>query len=449
VLDTPIGLFAAADTRGETSGKDAYGELLVPVLKDLPAVEDLSLELGARFSDYNTAGGSWTYKGLANWKVNRFIGVRGGYQVANRAPNIAELYLGVTQTVASFPESDPCAVTTLAKYGNVASNPNRAKVQALCSAIIGTGTSQFDAAPNTWPGGNGGYFPLEREARSGSADLKPEEAKTWTFGTVLRSPFESPALSRMSASLDYYRIEINDTIAPLSAGAVYALCFNADGASNPNYLKNDPGGYCGLTSRDGVTGGRLQVEAPYANLGVTKTSGLDVQWNWNTDLADIGMQSVPGAISVSIAANVLFDFTTQTNPLAPPVQNKGTLSNATGSTAQTGQYDYRTFTTISYALGGVNVGTTWQHLPSIENAAYAMDHTTPIQGAGSYDLLSLFGSWDYTEHLSLRAGIDNLFDRQPEIVGYTPGVTNSKGTTASGFYDLLGRRFYAGAKLKF
>ncbi len=50
--------------------KEVYGELLVPLLKDLPAIKSLSLELGARYSDYNTAGGVTTWKALTNWGVN-------------------------------------------------------------------------------------------------------------------------------------------------------------------------------------------------------------------------------------------------------------------------------------------------------------------------------------------------------------------------------------------
>ncbi|HEV7715988.1 MAG TPA: hypothetical protein VGO53_10350, partial [Steroidobacteraceae bacterium] len=89
------------------------------------------------------------------------------------------------------------------------------------------------------------------------------------------------------------------------------------------------------------------------------------------------------------------------------------------------------------------------HLPSIHNAAYATNHNTAIQGAGKYDNLGMFSSFAVGDHLTFRAGIDNLLNREPEVVGYTPGVTNALGSTASGFYDLLGRRYYAGVKVKF
>ncbi len=69
-----------------------------------------------------------------------------------------------------------------------------------------------------------------------------------------------------------------------------------------------------------------------------------------------------------------------------------------------------------------------------------------VRGAAN---VGLFSSWAAGNHITLRAGIDNLFDRQPEVVGYTPGVTNALGSTAAGFYDLLGRRYYAGVNVRF
>src|SRR6185436_2089412 len=64
VLENPIGLFAVSSAKGTTEVKEAYAEFLVPLLKDLPAIKRLELELGYRSSDYNLAGTVSTYKGL-------------------------------------------------------------------------------------------------------------------------------------------------------------------------------------------------------------------------------------------------------------------------------------------------------------------------------------------------------------------------------------------------
>ena len=440
VLDGPVGLFASNNTNGETEVKEVYGELLVPVLKDLPAIKTLSLELGARHSDYNTAGGVNTFKGLANWGVNTYVSFRGGIQVATRAPNVAELYTGPTVTVAGFPNSDPCAVTTLAPWGNVASNPNRLKVQQLCSQLNGTGTSVFDANPSGFIGGNGGYFPLELENRRGNGTLQPETAHTLTVGTVLKSPFDSAALSNMTAQFDYYRIRIADAISPLPSTTVYENCFNVDGASNPTYDVNNS--YCKLIKRDGVTGGRVSVDAPYSNLGAIHTSGLDFQFNWRSELADMGMKSVPGALSLGVSVNYLFSYKTQSVPGSVFIENEGTL-------AQNGQYRYVADTNLGYTLGGWTFGLEWRHLPAVANSAKATSPKTTIQGTDAYDLLNLSANWSLNRTVTLRAGVDNLMDKDPLVVGYNPGVNNANGATAPGYYDILGRRYYVGVKLDF
>jgi outer membrane receptor protein involved in Fe transport len=442
IADAPIGLFAANDTNGSTRVNELYAELLIPVLKDLPGIRELSLELGGRHSRYDRAGGIWTYKALANWSVASFLNFRGGYQLANRAPNTAELFTGPTVTVAGFPLSDPCAITTRAPWGNVASNPNRARVQALCSALNGTGTSVFDFDPNGFIGGNGGFFPLELENRRGNSTLVPEEAKTVTVGAVFRAPFESAALSGLTAAVDWYSIKIDDAISPLPSTTVYENCFNVNGVSNPTYSLNDPGGFCSMIKRDGVTGGRVSVDAPYLNLGSIETQGIDMQVNWRAAFADIGLQGLPGTLSAGISVNYLLSFKTQNTPVAPFVENEGTL-------AQAGQYQYVGLSNLGYSVGDWNFGMTWRYLPAVDNAARATNPTATPQGAHSYSLFDLTASWAMTDTVAFRLGIDNLLDRDPEVVGFDPGVTNANGTTNAGYYGVLGRRMYLGVKLNF
>ncbi len=77
----------------------------------------------ARYSSYDTAGGIWTYKALIDWSVTDILRVRGGYQLANRAPNTAELYLGSSTSVVGFAGGDPCLVNTLNTWGNLREQP--------------------------------------------------------------------------------------------------------------------------------------------------------------------------------------------------------------------------------------------------------------------------------------------------------------------------------------
>jgi len=444
VLENPIGLFAVSSAKGNTTVKEAYAELLVPLLKDLPAIKRLELELGYRSSDYNLAGTVSTYKGLFNWTPIDALRFRGGYQRANRAPNVAELFQGGTVGTVGLATGDPCAVDTVAPWGNVAANPNRTQVQALCRAIIGNSTSGFD----TRPGGPGtyvgpfGFFAQDNAIVSGNRNLESENASTWTFGLVMRSPFDSALVHDLSLSVDFYKIKITNAIAPTDALTVYAKCFNSDGASNPGYSLSDPGGYCSLIHRDAVSGDRQSVNTPFVNTGAIETQGTDVDLSWRAALADLGMQNAPGHVSANVVMTFLDYFRTQATRTAPFLDSAGTLN-------QGGQYKWRAFSTLGYSFGNFDTGLTWLHLPSADPAQKVQSPATAILGVPSYDLFGVQAAWNMTHTLTLRAGIDNVLDKEPPVVGANPGVNNAMGSTMPGYYDVLGRRYYVGVKASF
>ncbi|HTY94308.1 MAG TPA: TonB-dependent receptor plug domain-containing protein, partial [Steroidobacteraceae bacterium] len=132
--------------QGNTSATEVYTEFSIPLLKDLPLVNSLEIDPGFRRSHYNessqgvsgSGGDVDTWKVLGDWKVANWVTVRGGIEVANRAPNIAELFTPTGGSSLDFFSPDPCA--NLAGYtpswGNVATNPNRYNVQALCQYLM-------------------------------------------------------------------------------------------------------------------------------------------------------------------------------------------------------------------------------------------------------------------------------------------------------------------------
>ncbi len=444
IVENPIGLFATAGAKGRTSVEEGYAELLVPLLKDLPLIRKLDLELGYRSSKYNTEGTGrvGTYKALFNWSPISALSFRGGYQKANRAPNVAELFQGGTERGATLATGDPCASNTIAAWGNVASNPNRAQVQALCEAIIGNNTSQYTIGPGG-PGsfvGAYGFFPSDQGIVSGNRNLTSESAKTWTAGLVFRSPAEHALLRNLTASIDWYSIKITDAIAPTDLLTVYEHCFNANGLTNPTYALNDAGGYCSLIHRDPVTGDRMYVDTPYLNTGGIKTEGTDVAINWRASLADFGTR-LSGRVFVDAALTFLDHFQTSAQPGSPFLESVGTLN-------QTGQYRWRAFSTWGYGIGPVDLSLTWLHLPGARPAQIVTAPTTTVLGVKHYDLFGLQGSWSVTENVSVRAGIDNLLNKQPLVTDSNPGVNNNYGATMPGHYDVLGRRFYFGLRAK-
>lgn len=437
INDNPIGLFASNGTEGRVQVKEVYGELLAPI------IGGLDLELGYRLSDFNTAGNESTYKALFTWKAHDTVTFRGGYNFATRAPNAAELYTGPTLLVVPFPDGDPCSVSTRSPWGNLPpgntfspapANPDYLQVQALCRAIIGNSTSLFDTQSYNTPNGPDGFtranppfFPLEIETTQGNPNVGPEKGRTWTLGAVLSEPF---GIDSLVVTIDGYRIRVTDAIAPISSITVYNNCFNFNGVSNPTYDINNQ--YCQLIRRNPQTGDREEVKALYSNLGTIETQGVDLSIAWGRDIG-------PGRFSFNTTLNWLDYYRYQ------PDQNSR-QNDATGTLDQGGQFEYRLLTNLAYRWNNFSVGLNWRHLPSVDSAAVSLSPNSNQLGAGSYDVFGLTGTWDMGR-FSFRAGIDNLFNTDPESINAIPGGDTNTDQTNPSFYDVLGRRYYVGVKI--
>jgi outer membrane receptor protein involved in Fe transport len=451
VIEQPIGIFVSNNTAGSTDVSEIYGELLVPVVKRL------NLELGYRYSDYDTAGGVNTYKALFDLSATDKMRLRGGYQFATRAPNTEELFAGPRlNTVTNFIYGDPCQASTTAAWGNTASNPNRAAVQNLCRLIINRsdanplndGLSAFDTnlGSTYGPPGPSGFvrpglpfFQAENEVPHGNPNLGVEEAKTWTLGVVFTAP---GGLENLTASVDYYDIEITNVIATINSTFVYAKCLNADGSSNPTYALHDAGGFCDLITRDVLTGERSLVDAPYKNSGVLTTSGLDISASWRKDIGSRG-----GSFYINGVLTYLNEFKIQDAVGEPVLDVRDTLS----TTYYGAQYKYKVNGTFGYNLPGgrTSFGLNWRYLPSIRSETATRNPATTQTGADSYEVFNVFARVSINQKFELRGGIDNLLDTDPLIVEARPGVDTNSDVTRNEYYDTLGRRVYVGLTMRF
>jgi len=449
IVSVVSGQFDTTETRGSIAVKEIYTELLAPILKDLPGVQSLELNAGYRFSDYDiNAGSDSTWKLTANWSVNDFVKVRGGRQVANRAPNIAELYSPAVFEIVNWTDHDPCSNLTRATYGNMAVNPDRAKVNTLCSQLPGV-----DGKPNgytgftpAYVGQNAVYFPLGRDLTQGNIDLASEKAKTWTAGVVLRSPFESDALKDINLAIDWYSINVEGAISTATTSYVYQECFNAFG-TNPTYDPNNA--FCQRIIRDGTNGNWLATQAQFVNLSKVSTSGIDTTFDYRIRTPFFGGQS--GALSVNINASWLMSYDVQVASSLPSFSYKDSIGSQYGAL-----YKYKTVTNIGYAVGGASVNLNWRHLPQVRHNSLVTNPLSTTLPTSSYELFGLTGRWSVNDTWSVRGGVDNLFNRRPVTVGanWVPtatgsGVTSMTGTTDVSNYDIIGRRYYVGFQAKF
>jgi len=452
-LEGVHGILPQGNTEGATDVYEAYGELLVPLLSNLPLVKALNLELGYRQSKYDTIGSVGTYKINGDWQVTDWLTFRGGYQKASRAPNLGELFTASTGIFAISSEGDPCSTRNpsvpayIGAYSaNPALNPNAAAVQSLCSQIMGPVASAYyyDIANlNGQSNSRSGNAFLNLE---GNPNLKQEDAKTYTIGAVLRSPFGSPWLSQFRASVDYYHVKLSNAISQQGQEGIYRRCFST--AFNPTLSYND---FCKLITRNPADGSSSTTGITFTNGGEVITAGVDAQVDWGLNFRDAGI-GLPGMIRLNFLLNYLDTFKTTTDSgIVPLVDYAGTLGGGEVGT-NAGAYRWKSFTTLTYAAGPGTISLQWRHLPAARAAITASQPAATNFGAPKYDIFDLSGTLTLTRDITFRFGVDNLFNKAPPLINYDPAAvlpTLPGGSYNAGYYDVLGRRFYVGAKFKF
>ncbi len=486
--DQVAGVYPTGYENANTQEREGFGEFLVPIVKDVPLVQKFSLELGWRYSTYlghdmlkntqsNLASG-WTYKVLADWSVTDWARFRGGYNLAVRAPGLGELYLPQQEVYAAGAATaygDPCSLAASAPFGaggadnatfaitnpgaplpTVVNTGGLAAAQSayrICQALMGaTGSAAYYSSLQA----AGAPSPFGFVEQQGNPNLKDERAATWTAGVVLQSRLSSPLLAHLSGSIDWYSIKITGAIEFQSVDNVKQACLtqSAPDAATAAIVAASPA--CQLLTRNPGSGLEAPTTIIYDNLATIWTSGVDATLDWSADLADV-FGNVPGTLGLNVSANFLEDYNTQAAPNQPILKWLGSQGpNLNG--LDPGAFRYKLYTTLSYTLGPAYVGLHWRHLPGTNAEGHVLNAATnttlPTSG---YDNVDLSGTYAVNDRLTLRAGVDNLFDKAPPIQVATtaiPGFTLASSGLGgegpnSGFYDELGRRFYAGANLKF
>jgi iron complex outermembrane receptor protein len=440
VLDQLAGFFPVGDAFGKTEAKEVYGELLVPLVGDVWGARELSLELGYRRTDNDPSNDVDTWKALIDWQVVDRVRVRGGRQVANRAPNIGELFQSQEQFAPfSLFQGDPCSELNPATLPYTA-NPSlntagpgaAAQVRALCERLMGpTGAANYYGGDTPQPSG---FVSPRISNLSGNPNLRSEEAKTATLGVV------AELTERARLTFDYWRIELDDMIAPQVPDTLYRECLSAD--TNPTYSPTHPS--CQLIVRNPTNGAIATVDITYTNEAAADLAGYDLQFDWSTD--GIG----PGALNLNVLATITDRWITQVNPDSPRLDFTGTTGPSDVRGVNQFAYDYRLFTTVGYAAANWGVTLRWRHLPSIAPEGTIRTQAEYVD-TPSYDIFDVSARYTLADRYNLRFGVDNLLDKEPPIVNLrtvAEGYTQT-GVTNPAFYDVLGRRYYVGLTMQF
>jgi iron complex outermembrane recepter protein len=425
-----VGFNANQPINGEINVREYFTELAVPLLRDLPAVDSLSLDLGFRSSSYNLAGSVETYKAGLEWKPIDTVKVRGSYNKATRAPSILELFQPVQEGFPSF--QDPCWNGSAARSGASA-----AQVNALCAA---------QGAPSDFPIGNAQV----RALTGGNVNLDPESADTYTFGVTWQPVLET---HQLRASVDYFSYRIEETIGTVGASSIVSRCFN-DLNANPSFSNSNL--WCSLFRRE-ASGRATDVFAVNNNLGKRNVDGIDFQVDWVVPLSAFGLSETAGKLSVNFLATQLLKWEFQEDPASPLVPVEGTITTnfaetypelkaRLGLTWAVGDWKFGWDTRFVDGMQVVN--TNGLRTPTNTGVAPTAANFSQAPTTGTYFNHRLTVGWEPTEWANLLLGVDNVLDKDPLIFA-TNARAGVQANTDPSTYDVLGRRFFLDVRFKF
>ena len=387
------------DLRGDYNVTEVYAEFSVPV------VDKLNMEAAIRFADYDTVGGTNSWKLGVSWAPVDDIRLRAQVASAERAPDITELF---SELRGNFEDADdPCEDITAASTGVVATN---------CLADPGV-RATVDA--------EGRFVVLEDSVytpNSGNQNLQEESAKTVTLGFVL-TPTLLPAVSLIA---DYYDIEIDGAIASVATQETLDLCFEA-----PNFPDNR---FCNVISRNSA-GQISRVINLEENLNEVRSRGVDVTLGY-----DFTLPLVAGRFHFqTIYSNILeledqFDGPDGTEFIS---ERRGEIGNSIHSYRAVFEWDYAGWR-VRYRANHIGSAVDDIELSSSDPEYFKVEPITTHDLYGSY----LFGEGN---RYQVFVGVNNIDN---ETGPFIPNGLDAGGNrNFDPAYDPIGRFFYGGFKL--
>jgi outer membrane receptor protein involved in Fe transport len=373
--------------RDRVSVVEAFGEALVPVVKDVPLLHKLELNGAARYSHYNTSGGIWAWKVGVTDELIDGLRVRAVRSRDIRAPALNEL-----------------------------GGPGATNIQQIADPF------------------RPGETPLVTVRTTGNPGLVPEQADTTTAGVVFEPSF-APGLS---LAADYYLIDINRAIAALNAPEILRRC-SVD-QRNPlcAQIDRDPPG-------PGQTFGPITgIRSSFFNIASFETAGVDMELSYRTRLGK-WIASAPGTMIYRLIASYVDEL------IFDDGANRSDTAGDVGGTVILGVPHWRGVASAAYEDRSLTVdlraryvgGGHFNSQPGAETSCDPVGRTAicPDIKARIYVDLGLqymlpFGGRD-DSRITLFGSVANLLDRDPPIF---PNRMH---------YDVVGRFFTFGARAKF
>lgn len=394
---------------GRYNVREYFAEANIPLLADLPFAQALSADLAYRYSDYSSIGTTDTYRFGVDWKPVDMFRVRAGYNRAVRAPNVGELY--TPNSLGLWSGSDPCA----GDFDPGTAVPEPAFTAAQC-ANTGVTAAQY---------GSIGFSPAGQynQITGGNDALDPEKADTITAGIVV-----DLLDNALTFSVDYWKIEIEDTVTTVGASTILDQCGNF-------------GLFCDNINRG--AGGSLWLQSGWVvnttlNVGEQTWEGVDLA-------ASYVFEALGGSFRTSLIGTYMLTKETVTLPADP-----GTAYDCVGLISEScfPTPEWRHSLSVNYDSNEWwAVGMKWRYMGGVDYE----DGTDVLaaKGIDAFNYIDLNATFRFLENSDLVVGISNVMDEEPPLMGSSLSGAWGNANTVAGFYDTLGRFMFMNATFRF
>jgi outer membrane receptor protein involved in Fe transport len=388
-------------TQGGYDVREIFGEVIVPILTDLPFAKTLELDAAVRLSDYSTSGTTTSWKVGGSYAPTRDLRFRAVLARAVRAPNVGELFAPGSEGFITV--DDPCDVNFI--------GGGTGRRTQNCSSL-GVPANFISNARNI----------NIRTATSGNRDLDVEKADTLTAGVVLTPRF----LPGFAMTVDYFNIKIADAINVFSAQDILNNCVDVETTANP---------FCESITR-APNGDINQIRRQNINVSRLDREGVDVELRYRQDLGDLGTLDFNAVGTHMMKVSTI---------VAPGTLTGGTVIDFNG---EFGFPEWKGRFSTRYSLDQFELTGTLTYFSSMvrDKQPTNPEDNRATAESGDHYLFNTQAAFELSPQFRFFFGIDNLFDNQP------PSLPESRLGGAGAIagveiYPITGRYFYSGIRL--
>src|SRR6267378_2836336 len=415
---------ATIGVAGSLNVNEYFGEVRVPLIEGKPFADQFTISASYRHSDYSTNKKTNTYGLGTEWAPVREVRLRGSFQHAVRHANVTELFQPQGNNLFGM-DSDPCGSSLGAKGAILP--PTATAAQCARSGVT---PIQYGSLNLFSPAGQYNFL------QGGNTELKPETADSFTLGLV------ATPTRNLTATIDWWVIKVDDVISNAPPGTLLTACLNT-GASCNLIQRDSTGSLWALPSG--------KITALNENLGGYNTSGIDFGVNY----------ALPMGSSGTFGLNFLGTYLNKWE--FEPIKGGGKFDCAGYFGPQCSQAKgplpaWRHKIRGTWATSSdVQMALTWRHIDKVKNEGL---NSSPLLNAptdntdkelGARDYFDIAATWNVSKIFTLRAGINNIFDKDPPIVSSIladPAIFGN-GNTFPQMYDTLGRLIFISGIAKF